>query len=107
MTVDVAVRKAFKEFHRVETSVKTKKALFKKKLKGERYSGSIPYGFNDVGGKLVPSTYDKRLIALVKSMSEQGWSLRQIGRKLEEHGVKTKKGKMTWSPQVISDLRKL
>lgn len=94
----------FNQLYRDEIAFKTKVALHHKKSKGERYSGSLPYGFDDLDGRLVPSDCDRQLIVRIRAMRNEGLSLRQIAKRLATEGFKTKKGRTCWSPQVINDL---
>lgn len=95
----------FNQLFRDEIAFKTKVALRHKKSKGEVYCGSIPYGFQaEAGGRLAVCEADHEVIAQIQVLRAQGLSLREIGRRLALGGIATKKGKTSWSPQVIKDL---
>lgn len=95
----------FAQLYRDEIAFKTKVALAHKKAKGERYTGYLPYGFDDNGnGKLVPSEADQRLMEVATIMRIQGHSLRKIGQQLTELGFKTKTGRLTWNAKTVRDV---
>ena len=77
---------AFAEYERLIIGARTKAALGAKKAKGERVGG-IPYGFSSVDGQLVVNEDERHIVALVKNLSSQGWSLRSICRQLINDGV--------------------
>lgn len=94
----------FAQLYRDEIAFKTKVALRHKRSKGERYSGSVPYGYDDDGnGKLVASEHDQAAMTRAQALRAEGASLRAIARQLDQEGFKTKRGG-SWSAQVIKDL---
>lgn len=74
-----------------------------KKAKGERVGG-VPYGFTLAldGVKLLKDKTEQRLIALCKSLREQGLSLRKIAAKLLEQGFKPRGN--TFNAQTIKNI---
>ena len=84
---------AFGEFERNLTAERTSAALQHKKANGERV-GSVPYGFKLAldGVKLLKNKAEQAMIELVKSLKEQGLSLRKIAAKLAEQGFKNRVG---------------
>lgn len=95
----------FAQLYRDDISYRTRVALAHKKSKGERYSGMVPYGFDEnEEGNLVISSSDLDLIEKISSLRASGLSLRQIGHQLKQDSFRTKRGNSSWSPQVISDL---
>jgi len=95
----------FNQLYRDEISFKTRLAIQHKKSKSERYSSSIPYGYDhDGNGNLIISIDDQHLIALIADLKKKGKSLRSICRHLADNGYKTKTGNAHWHPQTIRDL---
>ena len=97
----------FNQLYRDEIAYKTRLALHHKKMKGEKYSGKIPYGFTATeDGLLVHNEIEVDLMTRIYELRLSGLSLRNIALALEADGVKTKSGNTKWSPQVIKDLVK-
>lgn len=95
----------FNQLYRDEIAFKTKVAIQHKRSKGERYSGSIPYGYDhDGNGNLMLSNDDRHLMTLVAELKSQGNSLRSICQHLTDKGFRTKTGNAHWHPQTIRDL---
>jgi hypothetical protein len=83
----------------------TKRALAKKRKRGEITGGSVPYGYNLLDGhKLIKNDDEQAVIKLIVDLSESGYSLRKICRKLESLGYKTKIGNTTWAPSSIQSI---
>jgi DNA invertase Pin-like site-specific DNA recombinase len=97
----------FNELYRNEIAYKTKKALKHKKDKNERV-GTIPYGYdlgND-GKKLIKNDKEQKNIKYIINLREQGLSYNKICKKLNNMGIKTKKGNSIWLPITISNIYK-
>ena len=95
----------FNQLYRDEISHKTKISIAFKKSQGQRYSGNVPYGFEDAGdGVLVASEADAAVIERIQELRGQGLSLRKIAVALEAEGHRTKKGLRRWNTKVILDL---
>ena len=99
---------AFAEYERAMIGVRTKAALSAKRNRGEKTGGDIPFGFdlNNNSGLLEANTDEQEAIEIISELRRRGYTLRQIGRELEQRGVKTKNGKATWHPQVIARIVK-
>lgn len=77
---------AFNQMERRLIGERTKAALQHKKSKGELV-GSVPHGYKLVGdNKLIKDTDGQAIIALVKQLKKQGYSLRKISAKLASRG---------------------
>lgn len=79
----------------------TRRGLATKKARGERV-GSIPYGFRDEGGQLVPNEIEQDILRLSLQWRSQGDSLRTIAEKLTERGFKSRG--QSWNPQTIKNI---
>lgn len=79
-------------------------ALAAKRARGER-TGGIPYGYDLSGDNktLIANKLEIDAISLMKSMRDQGLSLRAIGEELERRGIATKKGGK-WAAMTIKQL---
>lgn len=75
---------------------RTKDALQAKKARGEKTGGNVPFGFDEVNGKLVKSEEEQATISEIKSLKNKGLSLRKIAEALNGRGIATKNGK-TWT----------
>ena len=62
-----------------------------KKEKGLVYGNEI-YGWDKMDGKLIKNEYEFRIIKRIKNLKSRGWSWRNISNKLNEEGIKSKKG---------------
>lgn len=68
--------------------------------------GEIPYGFRRDGNDLIKDEKEQDNIKYMKSLKDQGYSLREIARKLEKRGILTKKGKNQWNPKTVQTILK-
>ena len=72
---------------------RTKDALRAKKSRGEKTGGDVPFGYDEIDGKLIPNEKEQRIIELIKRLRSKGYGLKRIARFLNENGFRTKKGK--------------
>ena len=79
---------------------RTKDALQAKKARGEKTGGNVPFGFNEVNGKLIRNEEEQAIISEIKTLKNKGLSLRKIAEALNEKGIVTKNGK-TWTATQI------
>ena len=79
---------------------RTKDALQAKKARGEKTGGNIPFGFDEVNGKLIRNEEEQSIINEIKNLKNKGLSLRKIAGILNEKGIVTKNGK-TWTATQI------
>ena len=91
---------AYAQMERELIAERTKDALAYKKTNGEVY-GEIPYGFKRVKGKLAASEDEQKIIRLIKNLRTRGHGFREIARRLDEKGFKTKKGKQKWHHSTV------
>jgi len=98
---------AFARFERLQIGARTKVALAAKKERGEKTGGTVPYGWDtDADGRLTPNESEQAALEAIEDLRDRGWSLRAICAEMEARGVKTKTGRTTWQPKVISRLLK-
>ena len=79
---------------------RTKDALQAKKARGEKTGGNVPFGFNEVNGKLIRNEEEQAIISEIKNLKNKGLSLRKIAEVLNAKGITTKNGK-TWTATQI------
>jgi DNA invertase Pin-like site-specific DNA recombinase len=96
---------AFAQFERDLTAERTSAALQHKKSSGERV-GTIPFGFQLAadGVTLLPVAEQQEAIRLIRELRSAGQTLQQIADRLAAAGIKTAKGKTTWTPKVVRSL---
>ena len=76
-----------------------KAAAARKRALGERW-GSIPYGKQDIDGKLVDHPVEAPIAKRICKMRGAGMSLRKIARVLTEEGIYTRSGRDFTAEQV-------
>jgi len=74
------------EFEREQLSERTREGMAHKRSQGFRI-GSIPHGYKDDNGKLIPDETEQKIIRLVNKLRQEGLSLRQISKRLEARKV--------------------
>ena len=79
---------------------RTKDALQAKKARGEKTGGNIPFGFDEVNGKLIRNEEEQSIISEIKSLKNKGLSLRKIAEALNGRGIATKNGKAWTAVQI-------
>jgi site-specific DNA recombinase len=95
---------ALAEMERRNIGERTKAALAYKRSKKESTGGyAPPYGFDlDNTGHLIKNETEQKGIKLIRTLDNQGFSLRTICRELEVKGYLTKTGKEEWNPKTVS-----
>jgi site-specific DNA recombinase len=95
----------FNQLYRDEIAYKTKEALSHKRAKQEKTGGTIPFGFELVGGvKLAPLPGEFETLKLMHTLRGEGHSLREIAAILTSKGVATKTGRGEWQHRVVKDI---
>ena len=79
------------EFEREQIGERTKMALAHKKAKGEKY-GPVPFGFEEVAGRLVEVHLETQAVAAIVRMRKKGLPFRQIADRLNTNGIAGKRG---------------
>ena len=84
----------FAELERAMIRERTRSAMSVKRKRGERISGHAPYGWdfgrNDL---LVENAREQKVIARMRRMRAEGMSFRGIGVRLDEEGIRPKRGR--------------
>ena len=79
------------EFERDLVSERTKAALAHKTANGEKYA-CVPFGFQEIEGRLEEVEQEARVVAEILSMREQGHTLRAIAEEMNTRGIEGKRG---------------
>lgn len=79
------------EFERDLVSERTKAALAHKKSIGEKYA-PVPFGFQEIEGRLVAVKAETNLVAEIMKRRESGHTLRAIANDLNQRGISGKNG---------------
>jgi site-specific DNA recombinase len=98
----------FAEMERTMASERTAFGLARKRERGEKTGGDVPYGFKAVGRdvkRLVVDEGEQAIIQAAHELKEQGLSLRAIGAALAERGMLPRSGH-AWHPESVSNLLK-
>src|SRR5216683_4372199 len=84
----------FAELERAMIRERTRSAMNVKRSRGERISGHAPFG-SDFGasGKLIENAREQKVIARMKRLRADGLSYRGIGTRLDNEGIRPKRGK--------------
>ena len=84
----------FAELERAMIRERTRSAMSVKRSRGERISGHAPYGWDfGRGGLLVENAREQKVIARMRQMQAEGMSYRGIAVRLDEEGIRPKRGK--------------
>lgn len=90
------------EFERDLISERVTSAMQHLRKQNRRISRHIPYGFSLApdGKHLVENKHDKRLIARIHKLRDQGMKLREIAEELNRRSIKTKRGHK-WNVRIV------
>jgi DNA invertase Pin-like site-specific DNA recombinase len=84
----------FAELERAMIRERTRSAMGVKRSRGERISGHAPYGWDfGADGHLVENAREQRIIARMRQLRAEGLSYRGIGTRLDDEGIRPKRGK--------------
>jgi len=97
--LNFAMKAFLGEMERRQTKYRTKKAMEFKRLHGA-VVGSVPYGYQREGDKLIPDLNEQTVIKLVNTLYAQGGRLADICKTLAEKGIKTRSGK-NFTPEQV------
>lgn len=91
------------EFERELVAERTTSVLHHMASQGLR-TGGLPYGYTLAadGDHLTPDPAEQATIVNIQAWREGGFSLREIARRLESSGIKSKGGGHRWRPGTIS-----
>jgi DNA invertase Pin-like site-specific DNA recombinase len=84
----------FAELERAMIRERTRSAMGVKRARGERISGHAPFGW-DFGpdGRLVENAREQEIIARMRQLRAEGLSYRSIGTRLDQEGIRPKRGR--------------
>ena len=99
----LCVLAAVSEMERNLIAERTKNVLSFKRQNGQIY-GPVPYGFAREGECLRPEPKEMEVLAFVKRMRAEGYSLRAIAATLNANGIPTKRGGKRWAPETVRKL---
>ena len=90
----------------MSTSALTKAAMVAKRERNEYLGGYVPYGYSvDGDGKqLIINKEEQLVIEKIKQLRAEKLSLRKIGGRLKELGIKTRGDNFNWQPKLISSI---
>ncbi len=81
------------------------KAAMAEKRKAGRCTGEVPFGWTvDAAGNLIEVADEQRILELIRSLRDQGCSLRRIAAILTDAGHVTKKGRAAWTHTTIKSI---
>jgi DNA invertase Pin-like site-specific DNA recombinase len=94
----------FAQLERALIASRTRGALAAKRARGEKTGGDAPIGFDvaDDGRKLVANPSEARALALVKSLRDEGLSIRAIAERLNAESVPARGGR--WHATTVARL---
>jgi site-specific DNA recombinase len=93
------------QWEREAIGERTTDAMGHKKAKGELV-GAVPFGHDlaDDGINLIPNEQEQRVIADIRQLHVEGFSLRRIAAELTSQGVITKEGNSKWGHQAVAKI---
>jgi site-specific DNA recombinase len=94
----------FNQLYRDQISEHTRMALAHKRSKREKTGGDVPLGYDVEEGILVDNPGEQEVLCLIQELNGRGLSLRKICKALENAGHKTKRGRVNWHPQIVSQI---
>lgn len=86
------IRAGLNERERELHSMRLKRALAKRREKGQTLGHQARYGFKMINGKIVPNAEEQTLVNRIYKLKSAGHSLRSIAEVLTTEGFKTRKG---------------
>lgn len=83
---------ALAEMERGLVGERTRAALARKKERGEKTGGTVPYGYDVLDGRLVKNPKEQEVRALMLKLRRQGMSYQRVANALNAKNMPTKKG---------------
>jgi DNA invertase Pin-like site-specific DNA recombinase len=94
----------FAELERAMIRERTRSAMNVKRSRGERISGYAPFGWDfGANGRLVENAREQNIIARMRQMRAVGMSFRGIGVRLDEEGIRPKRGRR-WNHTTVKSI---
>lgn len=100
----LAISSVFAQLYRDEISERMTNAWKYKRLKNEKCSGTVPYGYTVVGKQLIPNEQEQSIVRLILALKNQGNTYYEIARHLDGQGIRTKTGKDTWNHRIVCNI---
>jgi site-specific DNA recombinase len=99
---------AFATYERQQIGIRTAAALERKRAKGEKTGGDVPFGFSlsEDGIHLEANEREQEALAIIRELRERGYALRAICEELEARGVQTKRGGKKWNSGTVQRILK-
>jgi site-specific DNA recombinase len=91
------------QWEREAIAERTSFALAHKRRNGYVY-GSTPYGYRREKDRLVPDDNQQAMLARIRAMRAEGYSIRKVCAWLNENQVKTPRGFNKWFPNTLHQL---
>lgn len=94
---------AFAAYERALIGLRTRVALGRKRLRGEKLGGEVPYGTRlaEDGVHLEPDPLEAPVVARARELRAQGLTLRAVGQVLAGEGFVPRGGR-AWHPQTVA-----
>ena len=96
---------ALAEMERGLIGERTRAALSRKRDKGEKTGGDVPYGFDALDGKLVGNPGEQLTKDLIAQLRKSGLSFQKVADALNADGIPAKRGGV-WTPMQVSRAEK-
>lgn len=93
------------EWERETIGERTKAAMGVKRKRGEYTGGHVPFGFQDIGGKLVPVPAEQQILGRINELRADGNTYQAIADQLNVDGVTTKTGR-PWTFGTVANIIK-
>ncbi len=94
------IRAGLNQRERKVISMRTKRALNRKRERGEKIGGQPRYGWKVINGELIPNPDEQAMTARIKDLKATGTSLRRIAETVTAEGARTRKGTAFTATQV-------
>lgn len=94
------------EWERETIAERTSSALSQKRKRGERTGGSLCYGWNQVGNKLVENPQEQSVISQIRTLRKDGCTYQGIADRLNASGIMSKQQKKWDGARVFRLLNK-
>jgi site-specific DNA recombinase len=101
----LTVLAAIGEMERGQVRERTAAALERKRVRGEKTGGGIPYGYRVTGGRILPDADEQRIAKRMQGLRARGYTLRKVADRLNRDGLRTKRGASWKAVQVARALR--
>lgn len=95
------IRAGLNQRERKLISLRTRQALNRKREKGERLGGQVPYGWRVVNKELLKDEAEQAIVSRVRELRASGFSTRRIVEALNAEGVTTRKGTAFSQTQIV------